>query len=96
MPLKRRSEESAPPRTHRPVRQVVVFLCITYAIALAVALALPHADIAPLLSIAVPVIAVALTVAFTVPRGQRRKVWGGSVFTRVAGVGCSSPSWDRP
>ena len=42
MPLRRRSEELAPPRTHGPVRQVVVFPCITYAIALAVALALPR------------------------------------------------------
>jgi hypothetical protein len=36
--------------------------------ALAIALALPRAGIAPLISIAVPVIAVALTVAFTVPK----------------------------
>ena len=72
----RRSDELAPPRTHRPVRQVVVFLCITYALALGIALALPHADLAPLISIAVPAIAAALTIAFAVPRGQRRAVWG--------------------
>jgi hypothetical protein len=51
------------------------------------ALALPHADVAPLLSIAVPVIAVALTVAFTVPRGQRRKVWGRVGFHPRRGRG---------
>jgi hypothetical protein len=55
MPLRRPHEEPAPPRTDRPLRQIVVYLCITYGLALAIALALPHADIAPLISIAVPV-----------------------------------------
>ena len=50
---------------------------ITYGLTLAIALALPHAGIAPLIAIAFPVIAVALTVAFTVPHGQRRAVWAG-------------------
>jgi len=64
-----------------------VFLCITYGLALAIALALPHAGIAPLISIAVPVIAVALTVAFTVPRGQRRAVWAAVGFNPRRGRG---------
>jgi uncharacterized protein len=80
-------EEPAPVRTYRPRRQVVVFLCIAYAMALAVALALPHAGIAPLISIAVPVTAVALTVAFVVPRGQRRAVWAGVGFNPRRGRG---------
>src|SRR5215212_2779904 len=80
-------EESAPSRTYRPLRQIVVFLCITYALTLAIALALPHAGIAPLIAIAVPVIAVALTVAFTVPRGQRRAVWAGVGFNLRRGRG---------
>jgi hypothetical protein len=71
--------EPAPPRTAHPVRQVVVFLGITYAITLGIALALPHAGIAPLISIAVPAIAVALTTTFVVPRGQRRAVWARSI-----------------
>jgi uncharacterized protein len=79
-------EESAPARTG-PLRQIVVFLCITYGLALAIALALPHAGIAPLISIAVPVIAVALTVAFVVPRGQRRAVWAGVGFSPRRGRG---------
>ena len=41
-------EESAPARTDRPLRQIVVYLCITCALTLAIALALPHAGIAPL------------------------------------------------
>jgi len=42
--------------------------------ALAIAPALPHAGIAPPISIAVPVTAVALTVVFAVPGRQRRAV----------------------
>jgi uncharacterized protein len=80
-------EESAPARTDRPLRQMVVFLCITYALTLAIALALPHAGIAPLISIAVPVIAVALTVALVVARGQRRAVWAGVGFNPRRGRG---------
>jgi hypothetical protein len=70
-------------------------LCITYGLTLAIALSLPHAGIAPLIAIAVPVIAVALTVAFTVPPGQRRAVWAAVGFNpRRAGV-CSSASSGR-
>ena len=81
------AEQPTPPRTYRPLRQIVVFLCITYGLTLAIALALPHAGIAPLLAIAVPVIAVALTVAFTVPRGQRRAVWAAVGFNPRRGRG---------
>jgi uncharacterized protein len=80
-------EEPVPARTYRPLRQVVVFLCLTYAMALAIALALPRAGIAPLISIAVPVIAVALTVALTVPRGQQRAIWAGVGFNPRRGRG---------
>ena len=74
MPEQRTSQESAPPRTDRPRRQILVFLCSTYAIAVAIALALPHAGITPLLSIAAPVLGFAITMAVAVPRGQRRAV----------------------
>src|SRR6476661_8939175 len=65
----------APPRTAHPVREIAVYLGITYGLALAIALALPHAGIAPLISILVPVTSVALTVWLTVPRGARGTVW---------------------
>ena len=52
-----------------------MYLGITYGLALAIALALPHAGIAPLISILVPVTSVALTVLLTVPRGARGTVW---------------------
>ena len=47
MPKQRMTQESAPPRTDRPLRQILVFLFSTYAIAVAIALALPHAGITP-------------------------------------------------
>jgi uncharacterized protein len=81
------AEQPTPPRTYRPLRQIVVFLCITYVLTLAIALALPHAGIAPLLAIPVPVIAMALTVAFTVPHGQRRAVWAAVGFNPRKGRG---------
>jgi uncharacterized protein len=87
MPQRQVLQEPAPPRTHRPVRQVVVFLGITYAMTLGIALALPHAGIAPLISIAVPVIAVALTTVLAVPRGQRRAVWATVGFSLRRGRG---------
>ena len=68
MQQRRTAEEPAPPRTDRPLRQIVVFLRITYVMTLAIALALPHAGITPLLAIAAPVIGVALTMAVAVPR----------------------------
>ncbi len=85
------SDERLKSRHHRErtvlSRQVVVYLCITYGLTLAVALALPHAGITPLIAIAFPVIAVALTVAFTVPRGQRRAVWAAVGFNPRRGRG---------
>ena len=81
------AEQPTPPRTYRPLRQSVVYLCITYGLTLAIALALPHAGITPLIAIAFPVIAVALTVAFTVPRGQRRAIWAAVGFNPRRGRG---------
>jgi membrane protease YdiL (CAAX protease family) len=43
--------------------------------------------ITPLIAIAFPVIAVALTVAFTVPRGQRRAIWAAVGFNPRRGRG---------
>ena len=87
MRQRRTVEEPPPPRTDRPLRQVVLYLTITYGLALAIALALPRAGIAPLISIAVPVIAVALTVALAVPRDQRRAVWATVGFNPRRGRG---------
>jgi membrane protease YdiL (CAAX protease family) len=67
------------------LRQAGTFLAVTYLLALAIALALPHAGIAPLISIAVPVVAVAITVLVTTRAGGRRAAW--------AAVGFGLPSW---
>ena len=74
MPKQRTTQESAPPRTDRPLRQILIFLFSTYTIAVAIALALPHAGIAPMLSIAAPVLGFAITMTVAVPRGQRRAI----------------------
>jgi uncharacterized protein len=87
MQQRQTAEEPAPPRTYRPRRQIVVYLCITYGLALAIGLTLPRAGIAPLITIPVSVIAVALTVAFTVPRGQRRAIWAAVGFNPRRGRG---------
>jgi len=74
MPEQRTTLEPVPSRTDRPLRQILVFLSFTYAIAVAIALALPHSGITPPLTIAAPVLGLALTMAVAVPRGQRRAI----------------------
>src|SRR4051794_27525360 len=74
MPKQRMTLEPDPPRTDRPRRQILVFLSSTYGIAVAIALALPHTAIAPMISIAAPVLGFAVTMAVAVPRGQRRAI----------------------
>ena len=74
MPKERTISEPVPPSTDRPLRQILVFLCSTYAIAVAIAVALPHAGITPLASIAAPLLGFAITLAVAVPRGQRRVI----------------------
>ena len=67
------------------LRQAGTFLAVSYLLALTIALALPHAGIAPLISIAVPVVAVAITVLVTMRPGRRRAAW--------VAVGFGLPSW---
>lgn len=67
------------------LREAGVFLAICYALALAIAIALPRAGIAPLISMLVPVAAVAITVLVMLPRGRRRAAW--------AEVGFGRPPW---
>jgi membrane protease YdiL (CAAX protease family) len=88
MPKQQVTQESAPPRTDNPLRQIIVFLCSTYAIAVVIALALPHAGtITPMLSIAAPVLGFAITMAVAVPRGQRPAIWRGVGFHPRRGRG---------
>jgi uncharacterized protein len=67
------------------LRQAALYLAVCYVLALAIAIALPRAGIAPLISIVVPTVAVAITVLVTLPRGRRREAW--------AEVGFGRPGW---
>ena len=87
MPRLKIQPVTSPQPTSNPRRQITVFLAIAYGLALTIALVLPHAGIAPLISILVPVTAVALTVGVTVPRGERRAVWAGVGLGRLGGRG---------
>jgi uncharacterized protein len=88
MPKQQVTQESAPPRTDNPLRQIIVFLCSTYAIAVVIALALPHAGtITPMLSIAAPLLGFAITMAVAVPRGQRGAILRGVGFHPRRGRG---------
>lgn len=78
---------TSPQPTTNPRRQITVFLAIAYGLALTIALVLPHAGIAPLISILVPMTAMVLTVAVAVPRGERRAVWAGVGLGRLGGRG---------
>jgi uncharacterized protein len=58
----------------RPLREVATYLAIAFTLALALAVALPHAGITSLLSAMAPVVAVGVVTAAT-PRGRRRELW---------------------
>jgi hypothetical protein len=80
MQQRRTAELPAPPRTYRPLRQIVVYLCITYGLTLAICACTAARRDRTADRNCLPVIAVALTVAFTVPGGQRRAVWAAVGF----------------
>jgi len=79
--------QSGPSTRSSALREAGVFLGIAYVLALAIAIALPRAGIAPLISMVMPVVAVAITVHVVLPRGRRRAAW--------AEVGFGRPPW-RP
>jgi membrane protease YdiL (CAAX protease family) len=60
-----------------PFRQAAIYIGTTYALALAVALLFPHNNLAQLLTMITPVLAVAATITFTCRRGERRRAWAG-------------------
>jgi membrane protease YdiL (CAAX protease family) len=57
------------------MREVLTFLTLTYALVLAVAVALPHAHVNMLLSTLAPVAAVAVLTFTLFRRGTRRELW---------------------
>jgi hypothetical protein len=81
MRQRRTAEEPAPPRTYRPLRQIVAYLCVTYGLTLALVLALPHAGVTPLIAIAFPVIAVAIN-------GRLHRSAWSATYVLGGGYGC--------
>jgi membrane protease YdiL (CAAX protease family) len=67
----------------RPLREAATFAGLVTAMVLGVALALPHAGIAPLLSMVSPLVAVVLITFLRTPRGQRRQLWGSLALRRT-------------
>lgn len=66
------------------IRQAVVYIVLVYAMTIALALALPHSALAPLLSAFTPVVSVALISCARTTRAQRKAMWRGVGF-RPAG-----------
>jgi membrane protease YdiL (CAAX protease family) len=57
------------------LRESTTFLALTYSLALAVAIALPHAGINRMLSVLVPITSVLIITFAVTPRGKRRAMW---------------------
>ncbi len=60
----------------RPLREVATYLAIVFSMAIGIAVALPHAGIAVLISAQFPILGVALVTFAATPRGKRRELWG--------------------
>ena len=57
------------------LRESTAFLGLTYALALAIAIALPHAGINRMLSVLAPITSVIIITFALTPRGERRRMW---------------------
>ena len=68
-------------------RQVGIYLAVTYAIVLALAIALPDIGLTPLLMMGAPTIGTAVAITMTCPRGERLAAW------RAIGFGPASWRW---
>jgi uncharacterized protein len=66
-----------------PVREIAAYLSLTYGVALAIALALPDANINKLLSIFAPTVAVTILTFAYFKKGERRSLWAGLGLRRV-------------
>ena len=69
------------PRSRAPRREVIAFTAITFALSVAVSMALPDADVNMILTMLAPVAAVAILTFTMFRRGTRRELW------RSTGVG---------
>jgi len=67
----------------RPLTEGLIFVVLSYAMALGIALAFPHADLARLMSALVPVTAVTIMTFTVFRRGQRKAMWRGIGLNRL-------------
>ena len=75
----------------RAVREIVLFLTITYVLTLGISLFLPDAHINLLLTVMMPTVTVAILTFTITPRGSRRALWRGIGLGRAGRTG--RPSW---
>ena len=66
----------------RPLREVITYLGIAFSLAIAIALALPHAGIGVLLSAMIPITTMVVITLVATPRGSRRRLWGSFGLNR--------------
>ncbi len=58
------------------LRQAVAFTSLVYSMTIAIALALPHSGLTPVLSLFTPVLGVLIVSVAATRKGQRRAIWG--------------------
>lgn len=66
----------------RPLREVTTYLVLAFSLAIAIAVAMPHAGVNSLLSAFAPIVALAVITVTDSPRGRRRALWGEFGLTR--------------
>ena len=67
----------------RPLTEGLIFVALSFALALGIALAFPHADLARLMSALIPVTSVTIMTFTVFRRGQRKAMWQGIGLHRL-------------
>jgi membrane protease YdiL (CAAX protease family) len=67
----------------RPLTEGLIFVALSFALALGIALAFPHADLARLMSALIPVTSVTIMTFTVFRRGQRKAMWRGIGLHRL-------------
>jgi membrane protease YdiL (CAAX protease family) len=68
----------------RPLTEGLIYVALSFAIALGIALAFPHAELARLMSALIPVTSVTIMTFTVFRRGQRKAMWAGIGLNRLA------------
>ena len=67
----------------RPIREAMIFVGLSFLIGVLIALALPHADLAVMLSALIPVLSVGIMTFTVFRRGERKAMWAGIGLQRA-------------